>query len=76
MSLLSNYQATRVRVRSTRFCAYCPEDFNTAEVKECVEGMYKEIYLLQQDKDKLLEDIIKIRRAYKEATGIDYRDDS
>ena len=57
-----------------RFCAYCPEDHNTAEVKECVENMYKEIYLLQQDKDKLLEDIIKLRTAYKEATGIDYRD--
>ena len=38
-----------------RVCAYCPEDFNTAEVKECVEKMYKEIYLLQQDKDKLME---------------------
>jgi len=55
-----------------RFCAYCPEDHNTAEVKECVENMYKEIYLLQQDKDKLLEDIIKIRKAYREATGNEY----
>jgi hypothetical protein len=58
-----------------RFCAYCPEDHNTAEVKECVEKMYKEIYALQQDKDLLIEDIIKLRQAYKEATGVDYRDD-
>lgn len=57
-----------------RFCAYCPEDHNTAEVKECVEKMYKEIYLLQQDKDKLLEDIIKIRKAYRELSGHDYQD--
>lgn len=58
-----------------RFCCYCPEDFNTAEVKECVEGMYKEIYSLQADKDKLLEDLIKIRKAYREATGKDYTGD-
>ena len=57
-----------------RFCSYCPEDHNTAEVKECVEGMYKTIYLLQQDKDKLLEDLLKIRKAYKDVTGNDYRD--
>ena len=58
-----------------RFCAYCPEDHNTAEVKECVENMYKEIYKLQQDKDLLLEDLLKIRKAYKDVTGYDYRDD-
>ena len=57
-----------------RFCAYCPEDHNTAEVKECVEKMYKEIYLLQSDKDKLLEDLIKLRIAYRDVTGHDYRD--
>lgn len=58
-----------------RFCAYCPEDFNTAEVKECVEKMYKEIYKLQQDKDVLLEDIIKIRAAYRRVTGKDYTEE-
>lgn len=58
-----------------RWCAYCDEDYNTAEVKECVEGMYKEIYSLQADKDKLLEDLIKIRKAYREATGKDYTGD-
>lgn len=59
-----------------RFCAYCPEDHNTAEVKECVERMYKEIYLLQEDKDKLLADLLKLRKAYKDVTGYDYRDDT
>lgn len=69
--MLTNYTGPCMR-----FCAYCPEDHNTAEVKECIERMYKQIYQLQQDKDVLLEDIIKIRKAYKEATGNDYRDDS
>ena len=58
-----------------RFCCYCPEDHNTAEVKECVEKMYKEIYALQADKDKLLESLIKVRAAYKSATGKDYVDE-
>lgn len=58
-----------------RFCCYCPDDFNTAEVKECVEKMYKEIYALQADKDKLLEDIIKVRKAYRDATGHDYQEE-
>lgn len=58
-----------------RFCAYCPEDINTAEVKECVERMIKEIYLLQQDKDKLLESLIKLNKAYRDITGKDYRED-
>ena len=57
-----------------RLCAYCPEDFNTRDVKECVEKMYREIYALQQDKDQLLEDLIKVRAAYKEATGHEYKD--
>ena len=56
-----------------RTCAYCPEDLNTAEIKECVEKMYKQIYLLQQDKDKLLEDLIRLNAAYKEVTGHDYQ---
>ena len=60
---------------SGRLCAYCPEDLNTAEIKECVESMYKEIYLLQQDKDKLLESLIKVHKAYRDATGQDYREE-
>lgn len=58
-----------------RFCAWCPEDINTAEVKECVEKMYKEIYALQSDKDMLLESLIKVRAAYRSATGEEYKDE-
>lgn len=58
-----------------RFCAYCPEDVNTAEVKECVESMYKEIYALQADKDMLLDKLIKTRAAYRLATGKDYEEE-
>lgn len=57
-----------------RTCAYCPEELDTAEIKECVESMYKEIYKLQQDKDILLKDLIKIRQAYKNATGEEYKE--
>jgi hypothetical protein len=59
-----------------RFCVYCPEDINTGEVKECVEKMYKEIYSLQADKDLLLNDIVKLRAAYKSVTGKEYSDES
>jgi biotin synthase-related radical SAM superfamily protein len=58
-----------------RLCAYCPEDFNTAEVKKCVEKMIETIYKLQCDKDNLLDSLVKVRAAYKEATGEDYRED-
>ena len=57
-----------------RLCPYCPENFVTAEVKECVEGMIKEIYQLRQDKDLLLNELVKTRAAYKIATGVDYED--
>lgn len=67
--MLSSYQGPCMR-----FCAYCPEDHNTAEVKECIEGMYKEIYQLQADKDLLLDDLVKIRKAYKDVTGHEYQD--
>ena len=56
-----------------RLCCYCPEDINTAEVKECVERMYKEIYQLQADKDELLKDLLEVRKAYKEISGHDYK---
>lgn len=59
-----------------RFCAYCPEDINTAEIKECVEDMQRTIYITKQCNDDLMKELIKVRRAYKEATGSDYRDDS
>ena len=69
--MLASYQGPCMR-----FCSYCPEDHNTAEVKECVEKMYKEIYALQADKDLLMNEIIKIRAAYKDATGKDYEDEN
>ena len=56
-----------------RFCSYCPEDINTAEVKECVESMQKEIYALQMSNDNLMHDIIAINSAYKELTGHEYQ---
>ena len=55
-----------------RFCAYCPEEHDTAEIKECVESMYKEIYKLQADKDLLMQDLIGIKKAYRDVTGIEY----
>ena len=56
-----------------RLCSYCPEDYNTAEVKECVEEMIRKIYVLQQTNDDLLKELIKIRRAYKNETGKEYK---
>ena len=58
-----------------RFCAYCPEEHDAAEIKECVEEMLRKIYVIQQCNDDLMKELIKVRRAYKEATGVDYRDD-
>ena len=58
-----------------RFCVYCPEEHDAAEIKECVEEMQRQIYITQQCNDDLMKELIKIRRAYKEATGSDYRDD-
>lgn len=55
-----------------RACAYCPEDLNTAEIKECVEDMLKTIYSLQASKDSLLEDLVKINKAYRDVTGCDF----
>ncbi len=57
-----------------RFCAYCPEDINTAEVKECVEEMQRKIYVVQQCNDDLMKELIKVRLAYKQATGKEYKD--
>ena len=59
-----------------RFCAYCPENINTGEVKDCVEELQRKIYLVEQCNEDLMKELIKVRRAYKEATGNEYRDDS
>lgn len=56
-----------------RACAYCPEDLNTAEIKECVEGMLKTIYRLQADKDELLNDLVNINMEYRNVTGHDFK---
>jgi hypothetical protein len=58
-----------------RFCAYCPEEHDTAEIKECVEEMLRKIYVTQQCNDDLMKELIKIRKAYKDVTGFEYRDD-
>ena len=58
-----------------RFCAYCPEEHDTAEIKECVEEMLRKIYITQQCNDDLMKELIKVRTAYKKETGHDYRDD-
>ncbi len=68
-------QLTNIQGPCGRYCCYCDEEFHTAEVKECVEKMYKEIYALQSDKDKLLEEILKLRKAYRDITGKDYKDE-
>ena len=57
-----------------RLCAYCPEDYNTRDVKECVEKLIRDNYALQQTNDEILEELIKVRNAYREATGYEYRD--
>lgn len=70
LSMLINYQGPCMR-----FCAYCPEDHNTAEIKECVEEMLRKIYVTEQCNKDLMKELIKIRHAYKEETGVEYRDD-
>lgn len=58
-----------------RFCAYCPEELMTGEVKECVEELQRKVYVAEQCNKDLLKELIKIRKAYKDVTGIEYRDD-
>ena len=55
-----------------RLCSYCDEQFDTAEVKECVESMIRKIYLLQSNQDRIMKEMISMRQAYKEATGKEY----
>ena len=55
-----------------RICCYCDEVYDVAEMKECVENMLKEIYLLRSEKEMLMKDLIKIQSAYKEETGKDF----
>lgn len=55
-----------------RLCSYCPEDFNTAEVKECVEDLVKNVYKLRAMNDTLREKLAEIQEAYHKETGKDY----
>lgn len=57
-----------------RLCSYCPEEYVTRELKECVESLYRDNLALKQTNDELLTDYVKLRNAYKEATGHDYMD--
>lgn len=56
-----------------RLCSYCPEEFDTREVKECVEKMIRDIYALRSDNEELEEELIKVKAAYREATGHPYK---
>ena len=58
-----------------RFCAYCPDDFNTAELKECVEEAIRQEYVYKEVWDDMMKEIIKIRAAYKRDTGHEYKED-
>ena len=57
-----------------RLCAYCPEEHDTAEIKECVEELLRKVYLTQQCNDDLMKELIKVRQAYKELSGHEYSD--
>ena len=56
-----------------RYCSYCPDEKEIAEIKECVEEMQREIYTAQRHEDELMRDIVKILRAYRKETGHDFR---
>ena len=45
-----------------RFCAYCPDEYDTAEVKECVEEMLKEIYRLRAENTKLKAELDDLKK--------------
>lgn len=59
-----------------RFCAWCPDDINTAEVKECVEEMQRQLYVRDEVVNDLTKELIKIRKAYHTATGEEYKDEN
>ncbi len=56
-----------------RLCSYCPEVFEVAEIKECVENLVKTMYRLQTDKDALMVHLMDIYTAYKAETGKDFK---
>lgn len=59
-----------------RFCAYCPDKLDTAEVKECIEEAIRHEYLMNEVHDDMLKEIIKIRQAYHRDTGKEYKEET
>ena len=55
-----------------RLCAYCPEVFETAEVKECVEELVRALYQLQMDNNAIMAKLLDLHTAYKLETGKDF----
>lgn len=55
-----------------RFCAYCPEDLQVAETKECLEDMYREMYELQMQNKLLERELAAVKKKFKEVTGHEY----
>lgn len=58
-----------------RLCSYCPEENEVKDVKACVEELLRQKYNAEQCNEDLTKELIKVMRAFKEATGFDYRDD-
>lgn len=58
-----------------RLCSYCPDDINTAEVKECVEEMQRQLYVRDEVVSDLTKELIKVRSAYRASTGKEYSDE-
>lgn len=55
-----------------RLCSYCPEYNDTAEVKECVEDLVREVYQLRLDNNALMVKLLDLSTAYKLETGKDF----
>lgn len=55
-----------------RLCSYCPEYMDTAEVKECVEDLVREVYQLRHDNGMLMIKLLDLHTAYKLETGKDF----
>ena len=49
-----------------RLCAYCPEDYNTRDVKECVEKLIRVNYALKQTNDEVIDERLHFRQLEEE----------
>lgn len=52
-----------------RLCSYCPEEYDTADVKECIENMVRKMYLLKAEVDEYDEMFSKLTSLYEKETG-------